>query len=184
METLRYIRSTDSRRIKSPCTCLVKNRMYSPQNVCVIFDVRTRSAAMPWRYVRNISSGTTVTRLACNHRTLITPNKLCCDSKGCRYMLIRGYKQKIATLKRVPTPEESAFFDISPYRNKSIALTAQVKESRAQRVTLGEMVNNVGRQATQYVNNFFLVSRAIRCFIAPPSALTIDALKMRHFCSI
>ena len=68
------------------------------------------------------------TNCAC-HLKCTTPNcanaiHLChqySDTVGCRYIFIRGYKNKIATLKRVPTEAERAAVDVSIFDTHAAA---------------------------------------------------------------
>lgn len=56
--------------------------------------------------------------IKCTDNQCLNARKICekyQDSKGCRYMLIRGYQKKIATLKRVASPTELARFNVSMY---------------------------------------------------------------------
>ena len=108
-------------------------------------------------------------------------------SKGCKYMLIRGNRNKIATLKRVPTEKELSMyvyscgslliliplssFDISMYPNSSEFLTESKWRSLYQKQSelnkqgpkIRDLVKSLGDRGDKIISKLFEVSLLCRC---------------------
>lgn len=91
------------------------------------------------------------------------------NSKGCKYMLIRGYQKKIATLKRQPMLEELSRFNITMYPRSFNqleephwrTLKEQSKVSYNPKRSLRDLLEVSGSKGENILNKVFTVIACI-----------------------
>lgn len=83
-------------------------------------------------------------------------------SKGCKYMLMRKIgKNKVATLKRQPRPEEMASFNVSMYPTTRVDFSVTAWAAKSKKYPnshIQDLIASMGMSGASLVDKIFQVS--------------------------
>jgi len=163
--TLLSITSTHFQKILSHCTCRAKSPMCLQQNACATYNARTPCVQMLGRCAQSTRQGKSnishLNRINTTYNSIV----LCvtCHTRGCKYMLLRQVgRDKVATLKRVPTAKELSRFDTSDYPSARSEFNEQDWKAKASRRTSARIRDLVPRPSSVKNN---LIDRIFRVSI-------------------